>query len=98
MGDPALELPLICSAEVVRRIRAGEPVKIWIREKFACRQDDHVVRVRYAADGSAGPVRIVNAADVSPRLRSLSYCTHAARHMPRVLSRLTLSASLKTDG
>ena len=49
-----IELPVICSAETVRRIRAGDPVRIWIREAFACRQDEYVVRVRYAADGSDG--------------------------------------------
>ena len=70
-----IELPVICSAETVRRIRAGEPVQIWIREAFACRQDGHVVRVRYAADGSDGPVKTVATRDVPERFRSRAYCS-----------------------
>ncbi len=92
-----IELPVICSAETVRRIRAGEPVQVWIREGFACRQDGDLVRIRYAADGSDGPVKTVPTAEVPEWFRSETYCTHPPKHMPKALSRITLAAKLETE-
>ncbi len=90
-----IELPLLCSAETVRRIREGEPVRIWVREKFACRLDGHLVRVRYAADGPHGEPKSVFLAEAPKRFHSATYVSHPARHMPRAFSRLTLVARVE---
>ena len=92
-----IELPVLCSAETVRRIRAGKPVRIWVREKFACRLNGDLLRVRFAADGPDGPTKSVPAANVPKQFHSATYVSHPAKHMLRVLSRLTLLASLEPD-
>lgn len=94
--DKPLHLPIIASAQTVRRILAGEPVTIWVREKFSTRADGERIRIRYPA-GPEDAVKVVEREGKSPCYATAKHVSHAGRHMPRWACRLRLTAQLESD-